>query len=165
MNALTSSRPGALSRFARTEVSALGLHLDAARARLYAPVVAAAALAAALALLLLILRALRNDEAARIARRYGNRIIAVTQLAPAVRDKTIDVAKIEDLARLADAVERPILHEERNGTHSYLVEWGGALYRYSHFGETKATEVDAFSEALARLETATAATRTREEER
>src|SRR5438876_5936540 len=39
VNALTSSRPGALSRFARTEVSALGLHLDAARARLYAPVV------------------------------------------------------------------------------------------------------------------------------
>jgi signal peptidase I len=162
VSALTSSRPGALSRLERTELSAFGLHLDAARARLYAPVVAGAALAAALALLVLMLRALRKDEAARIAARYGNRLIAVTKLAPAVRERTIEVARFEDLARLAEAVERPILHEQHNGVHSYLVEWGSALYRYSHFGETETTN-DAFSEAVARLEQVTSGpTRTRE---
>jgi hypothetical protein len=116
-------------------------------------------LAAGLVLLLVFLviailraKALRCGESFRIDARYGHLLVPVSPSASEGLGPLVDVATMEGLARLGEPGNRPILHSERLGTHSYFVEDGGVVYRYST-GGAQATDAvhDEEEEAAARL--------------
>ena len=116
-------------------------------------------LAAGLVLLLVFLviailraKALRRGESFRIDARYGHLLVPVSPSASEALGPLVDVATMEGLARLGEPGNRPILHSERLGTHSYFVEDGGVVYRYST-GGAQATDAvhDDEEEAAARL--------------
>lgn len=128
---LNPTRTGSLRRFEPSSLSALGLHLHVARARRVGLLGGGLSIAAGLLLaLLLLVRGLRLDESGSIAARYGPLLLPVSSLPSASDERTIEVASIEDLVRLAEASEGPILHEQRGGIHSYLIEHEGSRYRY-----------------------------------
>ena len=77
---------------------------------------------------LVALRGQRGGEASRIEARYGAWLVRVRSIAPA--EPVADVDRFADLLRIAERSERMILHEERDGTHTYVVEEGGLLLRY-----------------------------------
>jgi hypothetical protein len=70
-----------------------------------------------------------GDEPARIAARYAGWIVDVAPRAR-VPESALEVTSIEELARVAERFERMIVHEVRDGVHSYLVEVDDAVYRY-----------------------------------
>jgi signal peptidase I len=112
----------------RNSLSLLGVSLPVQGARIGALVLAVLATAALVALAMLSSSAAATDEPARINAKYGAWIVT---LAPGnVPAAAVDVASFDDLLRLADRGERMILHEQQGTLHSYLVEDGGALYRY-----------------------------------
>jgi hypothetical protein len=74
------------------------------------------------------LRSLRGGEASRIKARYGPWLVPVREIDGSV--PVADVERFEDLFRVADRSERMILHEQRDGTHTYVVEDGKLLLRY-----------------------------------
>jgi signal peptidase I len=79
------------------------------------------------------LRSLRGGEASRIKERYGPWLVPVREINGSV--PAADVERFEDLFRVADRSERMILHEERDGTHTYVVEDGKLLLRYRIYQE------------------------------
>jgi hypothetical protein len=77
-------------------------------------------------------RPLHRDEVARIDARDGHIIVPVASSSPgSQRVATVDVTTMPDLVRLAERYDRLILHESRDGTHVYLFEAEGIIYRYS----------------------------------
>ena len=74
------------------------------------------------------LRGLRGGEASRIEARHGSWLVRVRRIDPA--KPVADVGAFEDLLRIAERADRMILHEERDGTHTYVVEDGELLLRY-----------------------------------
>ncbi len=75
------------------------------------------------------LRAARSGEAALIQARFGRWLVPVRGPATA-GGRTVDVESFDSLARLATHYGQVILHEDRNGSHLYLVEEEGVTYRY-----------------------------------
>jgi hypothetical protein len=122
---LTQTRSGTGTVRAQRKVGALGVS-DARRAALIGvPVSIGVSLVGGL--LFLFLRG--SDEVALIRRRYGAWMIDVE---PTVRPPHVErgVESMDALARIAERYERLILHEQRGGLHSYLVEDDGRVYRY-----------------------------------
>ena len=78
---------------------------------------------------LLVARARNDGSAARIARKYGARIVPARATVPAERWVT-ELDDMDALVRIADAYERVILHLVENGDDVYLVDDGVAVYRY-----------------------------------
>jgi hypothetical protein len=89
----------------------------------------------ALIVLLVVLakrRPLHRNEVARIDARDGRIIVPVAASEPGTqRVATVDVTTMPDLVRLAERYDRLILHQARGGTHVYLFEAEGIVYRYS----------------------------------
>lgn len=87
---------------------------------------------AALSTLLIALRrhGRPSDPAAHIRRRYGRLIVPIAGTAPTPPHPPIDVTSIDVLAKLAERSERLILHHQRDGLDTYLVDDEGTLYRY-----------------------------------
>lgn len=111
----------------RLEAGALSLSVGAAR-RLSLIGLVASLLLGALALAALLQR-YRGEEHERIVARYGHLLLPVRSRS---RDwsSVTDLADIGSLARLAEQRERMIFHVVDGGTHSYLVEDGGSVFRY-----------------------------------
>jgi signal peptidase I len=86
------------------------------------------ALALALGGALLVSRRERGP-AERITLRHGSRIVHARAVVPEERWVT-EVDDIDDLARIADAYDRVILHVTEDGGDVYLVDDGIAVYRY-----------------------------------
>lgn len=72
-----------------------------------------------------------GDESESIQVEYGEWLIDVTSVGQRMRERSIEVATMEALVRLADRYERVILHHSRPPAHDYYVEESGAVYRYS----------------------------------
>jgi hypothetical protein len=72
----------------------------------------------------------RSDDLL-IKLKYGNRLVNIHEqdLAPAA--SLIEVASMDDLARLADRHGTMILHMTRNSRRYYFVQVGGSTYRYA----------------------------------
>jgi hypothetical protein len=96
-------------------------------------------------------KALRRGESFRIEARYGHLLVPVSPSASEALGPLVDVATMEGLARLGEPGSRPILHSERLGIHSYFVEDGGVVYRYSTGGAQGTDAVHEDEEAAARL--------------
>jgi signal peptidase I len=69
-----------------------------------------------------------GDPAEQILRRYKSWIVPVAS--PLEAPRTVDVAGIDSLCRLGEHYGRAILHEERDGVHTFAIEEGGTLYRF-----------------------------------
>jgi signal peptidase I len=71
-----------------------------------------------------------EDPAARIQSRYRHLIVPIAGITPSPTRIPIDVTTIDALAQLAERSERLILHHQRDGVDTYLVDDEGTLYRY-----------------------------------
>jgi signal peptidase I len=136
-------RPGALS--------ALGTEIRVTALRRITVAVGLVLLVVLLVIAILRAKALRRGESFRIEARYGHLLVPVSPSASEAFGPLVDVATMEGLARLAEPGNRPILHSERLGGHSYFVEDGGVVYRYSTGGAEGADSVHEQEEAAARL--------------
>jgi signal peptidase I len=108
----------------------LGLTLEVASARRIALAGLCLALGGTLLLGYLMSRAKQDDEPARIQRRYGPLLIAIRDSQPDSSAATIDVATIDDLAKLAEQHGLMIMHAQHGAEHSYFVYDGKLSYRY-----------------------------------
>ena len=105
-----------------------GLDVSAARQVGLAAGIVLLAVTAALASLA---RPGRGGEAAHIKARYGRLLVPVASAGGAGQRAVIDVPTFRALARLAEHEERLVLHHVRDGRHTYLVDSGETLYRYT----------------------------------
>ena len=74
-----------------------------------------------------------DDEASRIAARFGQLLLPVTGR-PQDWVRVTELADMESLVRLAEHHGRMILHVIDGPRHSYLVEEAGSVYRYTAGG-------------------------------
>jgi hypothetical protein len=108
----------------------LGLTLEVASARRVALAGLCLALGGALLLGYLMRRAAQGDEPARIRHNYGPRLIAIRDSQPGAGAAIVDVATIDDLAKLAEQHGLMILHARHGAEQRYFVYDGNLAYRY-----------------------------------
>jgi hypothetical protein len=116
----------------------LGLTLEVASARRLASIGLLLALGGLLALSLVERYAVRGDEAARIRLAYGPLLIDILDGDLGTGARIVDVAAIEDLAKLAEQSGHMILHAARGTAHRYFVHQGDVIYRYHLAGADSA---------------------------
>jgi signal peptidase I len=75
-------------------------------------------------------RAASRSQEALIRLKYGSMLVDVYEQNVAPTSPVIDVAAMDDLARLAERHGTMILHMTRNFLHYYFVQNGGVTYRY-----------------------------------
>ncbi len=117
-----SSEPNSLSLF--------GLRLAITTARRLALVGMLLALSGGLALSVILQRLAGTDEAARIQIEYSSLLLDVRAGALEACSQIIAVAKIADLAKLAEREGRMMLHQADGGAHRYFVQDNGLTYLY-----------------------------------
>jgi signal peptidase I len=112
------------------ELSALGRSIDVATAR--AGSLGALLLAALAGAVLLGLARLFGPvaEADRIRHRHRDLLLAVQPVTLAPGRPLVDVTDVEALVRLAERYGLLVLHWERSGVTTYIVQDEGATYRY-----------------------------------
>jgi len=71
-----------------------------------------------------------DDKAIRIRKRYGHWLVPVDRVPEPLESKLVEVGDIKTLVRLAERYDRMILHESRDGAHTFCVAEDGVLYRY-----------------------------------
>jgi signal peptidase I len=91
----------------------------------------AAALLVLLGSLLLARRAQPGDEHEEIRRTYGDVIVDVAELPGNALSGAVQTSSFDGIARVAEQRGHVILHLERGGMHTYLVEDGVVRYAYS----------------------------------
>jgi signal peptidase I len=90
---------------------------------------------AALVLGILLLRLRRLDEAEQIGAQYRHLIVPLADDTALSGQEPVDLASMEALVRFAEHCGRLILHTQRDGGDSYLLNDGDTVYRY-RVGET-----------------------------
>jgi signal peptidase I len=75
----------------------------------------------------------RDSEHARIASRFGDRLVTISRAHDVDPRRVTDLADFDGLARVAELHDRVILHWRRGEQHVYLVDDGSTAYRY-HIG-------------------------------
>ncbi|MEO7909534.1 MAG: signal peptidase I [Roseiflexaceae bacterium] len=131
-NPLKPAAPG-LIKYTQVEpnvISLLFLKLEVPLARELALGVLAIALSGLLVLGLLRLRAGRPDQAARIRAKYGALLIDSIGAEPQPELCVVELAVIDDLAKLANKNGQMIVHEQSDSTHRYRIHDDGICYRY-----------------------------------
>jgi len=129
---LAPTKPGTLKRShgEPNTIALLGLKLAVMPVRWLASALAAALIAGALVVARSIALGKLADEPARIKGQYGALLIAVHDSELVIADRVVEVARFEDLARLAERDERMILYERRGPEHHYVVQIAGVNYHY-----------------------------------
>jgi signal peptidase I len=108
----------------------LGLTLEITTARTLAMAGLALAVSGLLLFGLLMSGAAQGDVAVRIKLKYGPLLIAIRESELGASGRVVDVATIEDLAKLAEQTGHMILHTESGAAHRYFVHDGDMIYRY-----------------------------------
>jgi signal peptidase I len=75
-------------------------------------------------------RTARRGEAAVIESKYGPWLVPVHPGGGAPSGRSVQVEDFDSLVRLATHYGHVVLHEERDGLHTYSVEENGVTYRY-----------------------------------
>lgn len=118
----------------RTEPNALSLlafQADIALVRRIAPISLVLALLGLIMVGVPLFQAIQQDQAFRIRLNYGPLLVAVCDKSALHSDHIIDVASIDDLAKLAERVGGPILYTPSDLTFGYIVLDNGRAYRYA----------------------------------
>lgn len=85
----------------------------------------------------------RRDPAALVGFKYGPMLVGVDRgQLPAPNGRVVELASIDDLAKLADRQGYMILHEQGEGAHRYVVQDGQITYRVD-LTRPQATELPA----------------------
>lgn len=128
--ALTASTSSPGTGTAPAQLSALGRSVDVTTARTAS--LAAVLLAALVGLLLLALTRLTGpvSEADRIRARHKNLLLPVLPIALTPGRPVVDVPAFEALATLAARYGLLVLHWERSGVTTYVVQDEGTTYRF-----------------------------------
>lgn len=126
------SQSGSLkgSRSEPNTLSLLALKLDVMAARALALFGLALSILAGVVFGRQTIRALRGDEATRIAAKYGPLLMSVRGGDLAGGGRTVEVASIDDLAKLAEKTGHMIMHEEMGASHHYVVQDTEVTYSY-----------------------------------
>lgn len=146
---LTQTASGSGTTTVASKLSILKFKLPVALARHISLYGGAAALILLLAGIAAGLRAKPRDEHAEVARRFGDLIVPVDSLPAEAASKLIRTSDMEGLARIADQAGKMIMHAERAGRHTYLVEDDGVRYVYEH-GDANTTPTEPSSLRLAK---------------
>lgn len=77
-----------------------------------------------------------GDEVTRIQSRYGRMMVPVKALSAHARHRSIEVADMDGLLRLAEHYDRMIMHEQDGDIHRYFVEDDGVAYVFQPGGMT-----------------------------
>ncbi len=129
-NPLHPSRSGRVD-LPRTEPRAIGLlgrRLEVRSARQLAIFGGLLSLFGAAALVFLAFRGRKVEEIARIRARYGWSLISVAASATGDGRAGVRVDSMRALIRLAERREQAVLHEDRDGVHSFFFEESGIVY-------------------------------------
>jgi hypothetical protein len=134
-NPFTQSQKGMLQRTRQQpdSLALLGLALEVANARRIGLAGLCLAIGGSLLLGFLMRRAAPRDESTRIQRTYGP-LIAIRDSELGAGGAIVDVATIEDLAKLAEQHGVMILHAQQGVNHRYFVHDGQLTYRYQVAG-------------------------------
>jgi hypothetical protein len=89
----------------------------------------------------------KQDQSRFIRMKYKSMMVDVHQTMLVNKADIVDVASIDDLAKLAEKFSTMILHTEGSALHSYYVRDNGATYRFMLPVETGAAVPDATREA------------------
>jgi hypothetical protein len=135
---LTQTTGGSGTVMSASRISLLKLHLSVRLARSIALFGGAAALIAFLVALLLARKSRPAGEHDLIRREYGDLIVDVASLPSNSTANTVRATSFDGVSRVAEQSGHVIMHVERNGIHTYVVEDGGVFYVYSDgaIGET-----------------------------
>ena len=130
---LSPTKTGILKGF-RTEAntfSLLGKEFIVSGMRTYALIGLGLSLAGMLLLGIFIFTVTRRSQEALVQMKYGSMLVEVHDGRLETPARMIDVAAMDDLAKLAERHNSTILHQTRPGFHYYLVQDGGITYRYA----------------------------------
>ncbi|MCQ3936492.1 MAG: signal peptidase I [Chloroflexi bacterium] len=144
---LRSSKPGLISSSVSemNTVSFLGLNFPVWLVRFVSLTGFVLSSAALLAVGVKFYRLASQSEEALIRLKYGALLVDVYEQNLAPSTSMVDVASLDDLARLAERHGTMILHMQRNFLHFYFVQSHGTTYRYVVSAGKKGT-VEAGSE-------------------
>lgn len=122
--------PGSLTE--TNSLSILGAKIDVSTARQVSLAGLGLSLVGLLLFSVALVYAIRRDRAALVDFKYGPMLVGVRQgQLPAPGQRVVDVASIDDLARLADREGYMILHERGEGYNRYVVQDGRDTYRFT----------------------------------
>lgn len=132
VDALHSSKPGLVesSVLEPNTISFLGLTVSVWAVRLVSLLGFGAALIGLGVIGIGLYRAASQSQEALTQLKYGSMLLDVVEQNLAPTASIIDVASVDDLARLAERHGTMILHTARNFLQFYFVQVNGATYRY-----------------------------------
>ncbi len=116
-------------------ISLLSLSLAVSAARSLSAIGLALALFSSAIVGLAVMRRAHANEAAQIQSRYSALLINVRDSDLLAGRRLVQVAKIEDLARIAGREGRMILHEARGDEHRYFIQEDDIVYHYRSAGD------------------------------
>jgi signal peptidase I len=122
--------PGSLT--ATNSLSILGAKIEVPTARRVSLGGLGLSLLGVLLFSVALIYAIGRDRAALVDFKYGPMLVGVSQgYLPAPGQRVVDVASIDDLAKLADREGYMILHERGAGYNRYVVQDGRDTYRFT----------------------------------
>lgn len=125
-----------VSRSVPATLTILGVHPSIATSRRVSLGALLASLVALLIMGIILRRAHRAAESDRIAARYGSILVAVERPSALGEARSVRVASIEDLVRIAEHQGRMILHCEDVSGRDYFVQDSSLTYLYSVYDGT-----------------------------
>ena len=128
-------------REAPNTIALLGLSLDVSTARTLSLIGLALSLLGGGALALAARRGSSDTAEARIRSRYGPLLVNVRDSNLSVGRSVVEVASIDDLAKIAERNSRMILHQAHAGEHAYFVQEDDITYCYKAASGTTPTVV------------------------
>lgn len=117
--------------------------ITAATARLVSAMLLLAVIVAGAGLLVVARRAAPLDEAAAIRRRYANLLVRVHPMPAPQGRPVIDVTSFATLAKLAERYGLLVLHWNRSGVETFVVQDESATYRYRAAGDQSSADESA----------------------
>ncbi len=114
-----------------TLLSLFGLKFKAGSLRVVSIVVFILATAGSLLLWDHLSRTARSDPRTYIEMKYGGMLVNVSGRDPGLSPHPLEVASIDELAKIAERNNVMILHEQKDSTHLYYVNADGKTYRHA----------------------------------
>jgi hypothetical protein len=108
----------------------LGLEIRVESARWIAGIAVAISIIGLAAIFFPVMRQWQQGESNRISLQYNEILLDVEKLPKVKTSHTIDVGAFSDLAKIAQSLDSLILHQQKQGNHTYLLQSGEITYRF-----------------------------------